>query len=167
MNLSNDDRVALATKHKQKQAFCVKLKELFDELDESGDGMLSREEFNTLVDDGFLRAWLSTLEVDTHDLNTLFSVLDRGAGEVDMMHFIDGLTRVKGGARSIDVLQIASSLHDVEIKMELLHQQLSRKDHLSGLESKTELLQEQISQRPCRPCTKKTVAQEDGRMYSI
>jgi len=166
-NLSNDDRVALATKHKQKQAFCVKLKELFDELDESGDGMLSREEFNTLVDDGFLRAWLSTLEVDTHDLNTLFSVLDRGAGEVDMMHFIDGLTRVKGGARSIDVLQIASSLHDVEIKMELLHQQLSRKDHLSGLESKTELLQEQISQRPCRPCTKKTVAQEDGRMYSI
>lgn len=119
---ANDDEIALITRTRQKRAYIHKLKEVFRELDESGDGSLTREEFNLIFDDAVLKAWMSSLEVDVHDVRTLFDMLSGDKNKVDFEEFTEGLIRVRGNARSLDILELRYSLSRLGMKIEKLQQ---------------------------------------------
>jgi len=81
-------------------------------LDASGDGLVSWDEFSVLLSDPQLQLWMSTLDLETQDLVSLF---------------IDGATRLRGMARSLDVAQVMTSIKKLELKLEDLKKTMRRR----------------------------------------
>jgi len=136
-HVASDDELALAKKHRQKQQYCGKLKDVFRELDDSGDGMLSWEELDRLMTDDLLKSLLTTLEIDTHDLRYVFEVLDDGDNKISLQEFIGGLTQVRGPAKSFDVLKLLTAIGKIERKLSKLVAAVSslQEPHTYGVEA--------------------------------
>jgi len=117
---NNDDELALQKKHVQKEQYCAKLKEVFVNLDRNGDGVMSWDEFEPLVTNSKLKTWLATLEIDTHDLMTLYKIYSQGHGMFDINRFIDGMSHVRGPAKSIDVLKLTMSVQALNEKIDAI-----------------------------------------------
>lgn len=118
---ANSDDELMVLKHRRlKIAYCAKLKDIFEELDSTGDGVLSWDDFEPLFADDLLKTWLSTLEVDTHDLRALFEILDQGQGKVTISEFTKGLSHCRGGARGLDLLKTMTMVEDLSCVVENL-----------------------------------------------
>mmetsp|Transcript_23676 Transcript_23676/g.49529 ORF Transcript_23676/g.49529 Transcript_23676/m.49529 type:complete len:156 (+) Transcript_23676:2-469(+) len=102
-----------------------KVKRLFQTIDDSGDGTLNLEEFSKLVQSPKLKFWMSQLELEYHDLLSLFEFLDNGDGEITLMEFIEGAARLRGGAKALDIWRI-------ETKLEVLFEEVLKALHHSS-----------------------------------
>jgi len=96
-----------------------KLKDVFSELDTSGDGCVEWDEFKRVLRDDLLQVYLRTVEVEVDDLRELFQALDTGDGKIRIEDFVAGILRCKGNARAVDLLslntrvkQLSQSLND-------------------------------------------------------
>lgn len=112
---------------------------MFNDLDNDGDGTLSKEEFESMVSDKVLTTFLHTLDIDTYDMSMLFQIYDEGDGQFSIQQFIDGLTHVKGPAKSIDLLKVMVSMWHLTQKMEDV-QTLVRESHLPDHQHMTHTL---------------------------
>eukprot|EP00747_Dinoflagellata_sp_TGD_P111457 gnl/TRDRNA2_/TRDRNA2_171228_c0_seq2.p1 gnl/TRDRNA2_/TRDRNA2_171228_c0~~gnl/TRDRNA2_/TRDRNA2_171228_c0_seq2.p1 ORF type:complete len:628 (+),score=89.59 gnl/TRDRNA2_/TRDRNA2_171228_c0_seq2:61-1944(+) len=83
-----------------------KLQQLFSAMDSSGDGLVSREEFKSLMSNPRVHLWLEHLQVDSSDLDKLFDFLDDGDGNIEAKEFINGLQDMKGQASRMDVVHL-------------------------------------------------------------
>jgi len=102
----NDDEIAMQKKKKATAIHYMKIAEVFKELDTSGDGHLNWEEFQPLIHDTVIKTWLQSMDIDTHDLTQLFDILDDGDAHIYLNEFVDGMGRIKGPAKSMDVLKL-------------------------------------------------------------
>ncbi|CAL1141585.1 unnamed protein product [Cladocopium goreaui] len=75
---SSDEDLAFRQKQKDIAAYTRKVRKLFQTMDQSGDGTLNLEEFAKLVTNPKLKFWMSQLELEYHDLMSLFEFLDNG-----------------------------------------------------------------------------------------
>eukprot|EP00439_Symbiodinium_sp_Y106_P076495 s326_g15.t1 len=97
---------------KQKAGFAAqrnlmnKLQNMFLALDTSGDGLLSWDEFNEAISSPKMAFWMSQLELESSDLKSLFTLLDGGDGLISVNEFMEGATRLRGPAKSIDVAKL-------------------------------------------------------------
>lgn len=114
---SSDEELAFKQKERDIAMYTRKVKNLFFTLDTSGDGSIDQGEFSKLVKHPMLKFWMSQLELEYHDLLSLFEYLDNGDGEITLMEFIDGATRLRGSAKALDIWRMES-------KVELLFEQL-------------------------------------------
>eukprot|EP00913_Durusdinium_trenchii_P006826 g6417.t1 len=97
-----------------------KVKSLFQTMDQSGDGSINLEEFAKLVKSPKLKFWMSQLELEYHDLLSLFEFLDNGLlpfptsgsgdGEITLMEFIEGAARLKGSAKALDIWRLETKV---------------------------------------------------------
>ncbi|CAJ1357303.1 unnamed protein product, partial [Effrenium voratum] len=102
-----DEEVLFLEKQKAEEKYFKNVAKIFKKLDTSGDGLLSWSEFNQLLEDPKLRFLLDKLEIAAGDLKVLFDLLDdTGDGEISVQEFIEGVTRFKGAAKSLDVGQL-------------------------------------------------------------
>merc|ERR1712125_151971 len=93
--------------------------------DQSSDGVLSLDEVREVLRDPKIRLWLAAMELDVHDADFLFRMLDddkhnpdHGDFKVTADKLTKGIARLKGGAKSLDMVKV---LHDVAtIKQEVL-----------------------------------------------
>mmetsp|Transcript_64925 Transcript_64925/g.152721 ORF Transcript_64925/g.152721 Transcript_64925/m.152721 type:complete len:580 (-) Transcript_64925:299-2038(-) len=107
-----DEEVLFLEKQKSEEKYFKTVAKTFEHLDTSGDGLLTWAEFEVVLEDPKLRFLLDKLEIAAGDLKTLFDLLDdTGDGEISVHEFIEGITRFKGAAKSLDVGQI---LHKVQ-----------------------------------------------------
>jgi len=83
------------------------------------------------VKDELLQTWLSTLEIDTYDLEHLFEMLDNGDGQIDVGEFINGMSRVKGWAKSIDVVKLLTVSKKIDAKLDIIVKALPEKHGMS------------------------------------
>lgn len=111
----------IAVQQKAAESMAARLHHIFTELDSSGDGSLSWDEFSVIVTDPRMKAMVASIEVDTHDLELLFSVLDDGKGEIQMQEFTNGILQIKGMAKALDVTQLLHISKRVEKKVESIH----------------------------------------------
>jgi len=116
--VSNDDAIAVRQKEKERKAYLQRLKLMFKELDASGDGYVSYDEFEEAFKLPVMQTWLSTLDVNVHELEHLFKLLDTGSGEIEIDEFIQGVSRLKGSASSIDVVTILKTVNALEGKLD-------------------------------------------------
>jgi len=64
---------------------------LFNEVDESGDGDVSWDEFSAVLTNCKLPTWFAAMEVDPSELEFLFEMLDDGDGQIGKDEFISAI----------------------------------------------------------------------------
>ncbi|CAE8608224.1 unnamed protein product [Polarella glacialis] len=107
---SSDEGIAYKQKQKDQVRYTQKVKKLFQSVDVSSDGNLTFDEFAQLVENPKLKFWMSQLELEYHDLQGLFEMLDDGDGEISLEEFVEGAGRLKGTAKTIDVWRLETKL---------------------------------------------------------
>jgi len=97
-----DEMMETERTHQETQA--QQLREVFNEIDQDGDGLVPMEEFATLLQDENVRFFLQSMKIETCDLKRLFKMLDQdGSGEIMVDEFVNGCMHLQGGARNFDV----------------------------------------------------------------
>merc|ERR1719456_1218312 len=127
---SNDNKVR-AKEERQKRAELDGLKEIFLLADEDGSGELDVNEFlDALKDDEIL--WkMRSLDLPIDDAARLFTVIDgEGTRSLTMEEFIDGCTKLKGPARSRDLLAITAQADTLSKKMDDLAEELQDSERM-------------------------------------
>jgi len=106
-----DDIIMLRQKKRTADVLRSKMGSLFDTLDEDGDGALEMDEFVKCCEDPNMKLWLESLDIETDDLESLFRLVDSDqSGSISLEEIVERLPRIKGNARSIDVLAIRECL---------------------------------------------------------
>lgn len=105
---SGDAALQMEERKKQGAKYRNQLCEVFHNLDESGNGAITKEEFVAAMANPVLRKYLSVLGIDVYEVRSLFDVIDgeKGDGQIEAQEFIDGLLRLKGQARAIDMITL-------------------------------------------------------------
>eukprot|EP00434_Breviolum_minutum_P014696 symbB.v1.2.012960.t1/scaffold906.1/size153294/5 len=123
MKMANsDEELAFRQKEKETASYARKVRKLFQHMDDSGDGALSLDEFAKLVQSPKLKFWMSQLELEYHDLLSLFEFMDNGDGQITLTEFIEGSTRLRGSAKALDVWRL-------ETKVEVLFEEILKSLH--------------------------------------
>ncbi|CAE7231662.1 Catsper1 [Symbiodinium sp. CCMP2456] len=116
---NSDEEIAFKQKERELAVYGRRVKTLFQTVDESGDGSISYDEFSKLVQSPKLKFWMSQLELEYHDLLSLFEFLDNGDGNITLTEFIEGAQRLKGNAKALDIWRIETKLE--VLVQEVLH----------------------------------------------
>lgn len=107
---SSDEELQFRQKQIEVDRYTRKVRQFFKTIDESGDGSITFDEFSQLVESPKLKFWVSQLELEYHDLLSLFEMMDDGDGEITLDEFIEGAARLKGSAKSIDIWRLETKL---------------------------------------------------------
>jgi len=121
---TTDDLIMLNAKKRAMKDHAKKMSKLFQHADRDGNGSLDRREFDKEMGDPVVRKWLSSMGLEVDDVDTLFQTLNGGDGKVSPMELVAGAGRLKGNARSIDLLTfITEYRHDHSVIMKHLRRQ--------------------------------------------
>eukprot|EP00812_Abedinium_dasypus_P010471 NODE_4090_length_711_cov_426.782012.p1 GENE.NODE_4090_length_711_cov_426.782012~~NODE_4090_length_711_cov_426.782012.p1 ORF type:complete len:197 (-),score=67.02 NODE_4090_length_711_cov_426.782012:106-618(-) len=103
---ASDDDLMTIQKQRAATQHAVKMKTLMARANNGdvSDDTLSVEEFKQCLDDPKIRSWLESQEISTKEVDLLFVLLDdSGDGEVSLKELTEGIARLKGAARSLDL----------------------------------------------------------------
>merc|ERR1712048_1502864 len=81
---SHDEEVMITEKRNASRAYLRNLERLFQALDTSGDGIVTRKEFEAVLEDKEVSHWFAAMEVDVSEASQLFDVLDDGDGMISL-----------------------------------------------------------------------------------
>jgi Ca2+-binding EF-hand superfamily protein len=115
---SMDDALMVRQKLKAMKEHKTKMMRLFSQADESGDGSVDREEFKAVMENPNIQLWLSAMDMDVGDVDSLFTLLDDSHdGILGAEELVDGIGKLKGPARSLDVHILIRKLSDFEHRL--------------------------------------------------
>merc|ERR1719330_1768093 len=125
--LSGLDRdLVIQGEMKRNEAFLAEMKGIFEEADTDGSNSISWEEFKQYLKNQEVKAYLASHQLDAHDAKTLFDILDLDNEEdISIEEFIMGCMRLKGRARSVDVVALLEESRKAHRKL---------KDHLGDIQ---------------------------------
>jgi len=109
-NAEKDNHMLIRTELQKRSAYLQRAEELFQKMDQDESGDISEEEFRKHADDPEMLAFASSLELDVSDIAQFYSVLScRGKYPVDMDTFVVGCLKLKGSARSLDLMGLIAT----------------------------------------------------------
>merc|ERR1719327_2559770 len=91
---------------KQREHFAERMRELFKEADESGDGQIDADEFVNMLQKPVVGAIFRDLGLEVDEVVALFHLVADDDGLADYKEFLEGTLKMKSSARTIDVIQI-------------------------------------------------------------
>jgi len=115
---SSDEDMVVMEKMKMKDQYAKKLRQLFMEIDTSGDGIISRRELQEMCTSQTVGDMLHVLELEQYEIAALWNILDDGKSGVPFEEFLSGAMRLKGNARSIDAISISHEQHKIKNNIE-------------------------------------------------
>jgi len=124
----SDTEVMIMEKKRATEGYQKKLTSFFKRLDASGDGVLSLEEFQSMLSEPTLSSWLDALGIDPNHLGDFFEMLDNGDGDLTVDEFVEGASRVRGQAQSIDLAYLMHSSRKLEYRVSCLLECIQQKD---------------------------------------
>eukprot|EP00930_Biecheleria_cincta_P058903 TRINITY_DN44696_c0_g1_i1.p1 TRINITY_DN44696_c0_g1~~TRINITY_DN44696_c0_g1_i1.p1 ORF type:complete len:556 (-),score=94.19 TRINITY_DN44696_c0_g1_i1:123-1790(-) len=81
--------------------------QVIDHGDGHQDGYITADELIYVVEDEDFRAYLAHLHVSLEDVVDIFEIFDKnGDGHVSLDEFVDGCMKVKGPAKTVDVMRL-------------------------------------------------------------
>mmetsp|Transcript_500 Transcript_500/g.981 ORF Transcript_500/g.981 Transcript_500/m.981 type:complete len:556 (-) Transcript_500:673-2340(-) len=101
---TSDDQIMLNNKMRMMREHERKMKALFAHADGDGNGNLDQEEFIEVMNNESVKKWLSSMGLDVEDASKLFNLVNNGAESVDAHQLVVGAGKLKGSARSIDLI---------------------------------------------------------------
>jgi voltage-gated sodium channel len=116
-----DDDSVVKSKEREIKLYEKKMQAFFRRFDQ-GQGYLTREQFIQIVENPQIKNWLSGfLELEIHDADLLFDLTDVGGDQkVWCDELVDGFSRLKGQARSIDIIALTRLTQESLRKMDQL-----------------------------------------------
>lgn len=93
------------------------MRRIFQNLDVDLGGTITMDEFRGVLVQPMMRTLLSILEVDTQDIEGLFHLLDDGDGHIHLEELIAGVMRIRGQARSMDVVSLQIQTKRVQTQL--------------------------------------------------
>jgi hypothetical protein len=118
-----NEEFALWQKRKEQDKQLQALMKAFNNLDESGDGYVTWNEFMPILDatndlgkEG--RALMSLLGVDVKDAESLFKILAAGDDKIDLHEFVTGMQNMNGMAKALDLVALQHSTRRIETKID-------------------------------------------------
>eukprot|EP00419_Tripos_fusus_P082136 CAMPEP_0172936350 /NCGR_PEP_ID=MMETSP1075-20121228/221976_1 /TAXON_ID=2916 /ORGANISM="Ceratium fusus, Strain PA161109" /LENGTH=592 /DNA_ID=CAMNT_0013797721 /DNA_START=14 /DNA_END=1793 /DNA_ORIENTATION=+ len=108
-----DAEIMHSLKAKKTQTLKQNLSDLFEAADTSGDGQLSIEELDELLEHPKVRVWLGEFGIDASDAHLLFALLDDGDNSISKNEFVDSITRLKGEARAQDLVPVSANVQRI------------------------------------------------------
>jgi len=103
---ASDEDMMIMQKNRQIRKHVENMDRFFKEADESGDGFLSYEEFQEIIKDTRVETWMAAMEFDTSNAQLVFDLLDDGDQKLSAQEVVQGVAKLKGGARSIDLMAL-------------------------------------------------------------
>jgi hypothetical protein len=92
---------------RRKDAFIDSLKSLYRRMNPNERGQVTQQEFLAHLKEPEMRAFASVLGIEPTDLDQFFSIISgEGSRPVDLETFVVGAIKLRGMARSMDVLDI-------------------------------------------------------------
>jgi len=113
-NSNQDEQQKLAEKEKTKLAMLEQFRALFAAMDQDGNEVLTKAEFDTAFETDQVSTKLRLLDFRKEDCKELFGLLDTGDGELSLEEFFQGLTRMEGMATARDVFRILKNVEQVD-----------------------------------------------------
>jgi len=101
-----DKDLVVQAEVKRNELFVKEMKKLFREADADGSGSISWHEFKEYLENPQVQAYLCTKQLNAFDARSFFDVLRDEQEELDIEAFIVGCQRLKGQARSVDLLAV-------------------------------------------------------------
>jgi len=110
---STDEDILIMQKTRDSDRLHSNFKSVFTEIDDSGDGCVNWEEFQDIINDQRVVTWLAALDFDVGHCKGMFKLLDDGDGHVSFIEFIKGVQRLKGTAKSVDLITMQNELKEI------------------------------------------------------
>lgn len=102
-----DKDLVIQAEIRRSESFLVEMKRIFQEADADHSGKMSWPEFRNYMQNPRMRAYFATKQLDAYDARTFFDMMrDEGSEEVDLQTFMLGCLRMKGMAKSVDLLAV-------------------------------------------------------------
>eukprot|EP00811_Abedinium_folium_P025316 NODE_3608_length_2011_cov_11.580679.p1 GENE.NODE_3608_length_2011_cov_11.580679~~NODE_3608_length_2011_cov_11.580679.p1 ORF type:complete len:580 (-),score=123.24 NODE_3608_length_2011_cov_11.580679:270-2009(-) len=122
---ASDDDLMVVQKTRAMNRHVEKMQLLIRHLDTSADGKIDRNEFMMVMEDKRLKTWLASMEVEVGNLNLLFDILDNGDGKITLSELVRGMARLKGPARSIDLVCVSVRCQELRERIVRVEHQLT------------------------------------------
>merc|ERR1712007_24412 len=100
------------------------MKFFFEKADVSKGDYIDKGQFIEVLKDKQMRLWLSAQDVEVGDADLLFDFIDDGTGKVSVNQLINGISRLKGSARSIDVISLTHKILHVDEEVVSLNRKI-------------------------------------------
>lgn len=167
LDQAGDQRQRFDAKQKrmQKEA-CSKIYEVFQSLDNNGDGMLEKEEFLLAIRQAEVARYLHQIGLDMRQAENLFSILDFDeSGSLDAQEFVGGVMKAIGPGRAKDVLALQCDLWRSEEKIwdRLQEVRESANARMTLVEQGVKELKEEMHQLAQRFAAKRPVQRKSSR----
>merc|ERR1712187_16963 len=111
---SRDEEVMITERKSASKAYLKNLERLFQTLDKSGDGIVTRKEFESVLEDKEVIHWFAAMEVDVGKASQLFNMLDDGDGMISLDEFINAMKLIKGDAKGTDMVMLMREIKKLE-----------------------------------------------------
>jgi len=111
---SRDEEVMITERKSASKAYLKNLERLFQALDTSGDGIVTRKEFESVLEDKEVSHWFAAMEVDVAEASQLFNVLDDGDGMISLDEFISAMKLIRGDAKGTDMFMLIREVRKLE-----------------------------------------------------
>jgi len=111
---SSDDDLMIMQKARQMKKHSSAMQRFFAEADESGDGQLSLDEFIQITSDPRVKVWLGAMDLDISDAGLVFQLMGNKDGQLSAQELVQGVSKLKGAARSIDMVAVQTICKRIE-----------------------------------------------------
>jgi len=118
---ASDDNLMVLQKRRQTAKLRKKMSSFLEHADISGDHKIQKDEFMEILEDKWVRTWLSSMDLEVSDGELLFELTDNGDGHITAAELFHGFCRLKGAARSIDLIGLTYRFAALEGRMEELY----------------------------------------------
>eukprot|EP00928_Gymnodinium_smaydae_P044674 TRINITY_DN29801_c0_g1_i2.p1 TRINITY_DN29801_c0_g1~~TRINITY_DN29801_c0_g1_i2.p1 ORF type:complete len:316 (-),score=56.78 TRINITY_DN29801_c0_g1_i2:44-991(-) len=83
------------------------IKRLFEDADVDKSGTMSFSELRALLENPRVKAYFAGLDIDPNEARSIFTLIDvKNSGEITLEEFVNGTMKLKGHARSLDVVSL-------------------------------------------------------------
>jgi hypothetical protein len=123
-----DRDLVIHAETKRDKAFLTEMKGIFEEADFDGSGTISWKEFKEYLQNKDVRTYLAAQQLEAYDAKQLFNILADGNAErgledeeeeVTIENFVMGCQRLKGQAKSVDVITLLQESRAMQKKQRL------------------------------------------------
>merc|ERR1712192_53813 len=104
-----------------------KIQGLFVLMDKDGDGEVSLDELCEQLHDPRMSAFAASLDIDEEDLTMCFNIITaNGTRKIDLDAFVVGCIKLRGQAKSVDVLDVCLTQSQISKAVGELAEEQSR-----------------------------------------